>query len=159
MRMFYRVDYTLFNTEGVMVDTSEGGTPLGFISGDGTQMPGLEAAVEGRSQGDVFRVSIPPEQAYGHPQRSLIKTVARETINANIDDVEVGMIFQVGSGVNAEVVRVVAVEADGITIDGNHPLAGATFDFELCMTEVRPATAEELELLAAHEADVKDAAS
>ncbi len=58
------------------------------------------------------------------------------------------MIFQVGSGDEAAVVRVVEVVEDGVVVDGNHPLAGVTFKFELTVTEAREATAEELEILA-----------
>jgi FKBP-type peptidyl-prolyl cis-trans isomerase SlyD len=57
------------------------------------------------------------------------------------------MIFQVGSGDQAAVVRVVEVVDDGIVVDGNHPLAGVTFKFELTIKEAREATAEELEIL------------
>ncbi|MDB4068953.1 FKBP-type peptidyl-prolyl cis-trans isomerase [Pseudomonadales bacterium] len=153
MVMFYRVDYSLFNAEGEVVDSSEGGSALAFIEGDETMMPGLEKAVAGRAEGDEFKVTIEPGEAYGFPQRSLIRTVSFETIEANVEDLQPGMIFQVGSGTEAEVVRVVEVEDEGITIDGNHPLAGVTFHFELKIIEVRQASADELELLAITRAD------
>ena len=76
-----------------------------------------------------------------------------ETIEANVEDLQPGMIFQVGSGTDAEVVRVVEVEDEGITIDGNHPLAGVTFHFELRIVEARQASTDELELLAITRAD------
>jgi len=147
MRRFYRVDYRLLDSTGELVDTSEGGTSLAFIEGDGTMMPGLEAAVIGQSTGEEVKVTIGPDQAYGFPQRSLIRTVSFETINANVETVEPGMIFQVGSGDEAAVVRVVEVVDDGIVVDGNHPLAGVTFNFELTIKEARDATSEELEIL------------
>jgi FKBP-type peptidyl-prolyl cis-trans isomerase SlyD len=147
MRRFYRVDYRLLNAENEVVDTSEHGTSLAFIEGDGSMMPGLEAAVVGQETGDEIKVTIEPGQAYGLPQRSLIRTVSRETINANVEKVEPGMIFQVGSGDQAAVVRVVEVVDDGIVVDGNHPLAGVTFNFELTITEAREATTQELEIL------------
>jgi FKBP-type peptidyl-prolyl cis-trans isomerase SlyD len=57
------------------------------------------------------------------------------------------MIFQVGSGDEAAVVRVVELVDDGVVVDGNHPLAGVTFKFELTIKEAREATVEDLELL------------
>jgi FKBP-type peptidyl-prolyl cis-trans isomerase SlyD len=147
MRRFYRVDYRLLNADNEVVDTSEDGTSLAFIEGDGSMMPGLEAAVVGQETGDEIKVTIEPDQAYGLPQRSLIRTVSRETINANVEKVEPGMIFQVGSGDQAAVVRVVEVVDDGIVVDGNHPLAGVTFKFELIIKEAREATTQELEIL------------
>ncbi|MDA3957204.1 hypothetical protein [Oceanispirochaeta sp.] len=43
------------------------------------------------------------------------------------------------------VVRVDSIVGDEITINGNHPLAGMTLDFEVGITDVRAATEEELE--------------
>ncbi|MDP4639690.1 MAG: FKBP-type peptidyl-prolyl cis-trans isomerase [Pseudomonadales bacterium] len=153
MVMFYRVDYSIFTPTGEVADSSAGGATLAFIEGDGTMMPGLEAAVRGKEEGDTFRVTIEPDMAYGYPQRALIRTVSTETINASVAEIQPGMIFQVGSGSEAEVVRVVEVVEDGIVIDGNHPLAGVTFNFELSMVEVREASLDELELLALAQRD------
>ena len=153
MVMSYRVDYNLLNPAGEVVDSSEGGGPLAFIAGDGTMMPGLEKAVVGRTEGDEFSVTIAPADAYGFSQRSLIRTVSHETIQATVDELQPGMIFQVGSGKEAEVVRVLEVTEDGVTIDANHPLAGVTFHFELKIVEARQANADELELMAIARAD------
>jgi FKBP-type peptidyl-prolyl cis-trans isomerase SlyD len=38
---------------------------------------------------------------------------------------------------------VTAVQGDYVTIDGNHPLAGMTLNFEVKVVEVRDATEEE----------------
>jgi FKBP-type peptidyl-prolyl cis-trans isomerase SlyD len=47
------------------------------------------------------------------------------------------MIFQIGSGTDSQVVKVVSVEKDGITVDGNHPLAGIALNFDIQVLEVR----------------------
>jgi len=39
---------------------------------------------------------------------------------------------------------VVGVEGDEVTIDGNHPLAGMTLNFDVKVVDVREATAEEI---------------
>lgn len=141
---YYQFDYTIRNAEGEVVDTSDGGVPLWFVEGDGRVMPGLEKGLAGKETGDEFDLVIEPGDAYGWPQRSLVRTVAKEMIDANVADIEPGMIFQVGSGETTEVVKVVAVEEDGITIDGNHPLAGITFRFNIKVLEARAATPEEI---------------
>lgn len=146
MARFYKFDYSLKNPEGEVVDSSAGGEPLWFVEGDGRMIPGLERAVRGRDVGDEFDITIPPDDAYGYPQRSLIRTVSREMIDANVEDVEPGMIFQVGSGDSHEVVRVVDVQDDAITIDANHPLAGVTFHFDIKVLEAREATPEDREI-------------
>ena len=146
MPRFYKLDYRLLNPLGEEVDSSAGGNPMAFVEGDGTMVPGLEAAVLGKLAGDEFEVKIGPEKAYGFSQRSLVRTVAPDMFMADIDSIEVGMIFQVGSGAEAEVARVVAVEDGGITIDANHPLAGVSFHFEISVLESREASGEELEV-------------
>ncbi|MEX2326192.1 MAG: peptidylprolyl isomerase [Pseudomonadales bacterium] len=143
---YYKFDYVIRNAQGEVVDTSDGGVPLWFVEGDGRLMPGLERALTDTDTGDEFDVVIEPADAYGWPQRSLIRTISKDMIDANVEEIEPGMIFQVGSGATTEVVKVVAIEDDGITIDGNHPLAGITFHFSIKVLEARPATDEELAL-------------
>lgn len=141
---FYKFDYAIRNAEGEIVDSSAGGESMSFIDGDGTMVEGLVKALNGRSVGDEFQVTIQPEDAYGLPQRSLVRTLATEMFDVDSDNVEVGMIFQVGSGDSSEVVKVVEINEDGVTVDGNHPLAGVTFNFDIHVLEARQATSEEI---------------
>ena len=53
------------------------------------------------------------------------------------------MAFQAQSAQGPMRVVVTAVDADTITVDGNHPLAGETLHFEVEIAEVRAATEEE----------------
>jgi FKBP-type peptidyl-prolyl cis-trans isomerase SlyD len=46
---------------------------------------------------------------------------------------------------------VLEVTDDEVTVDGNHPLAGKTLTFNCTVTDVRKATAEELEHGHVHE--------
>ena len=59
--------YTLRNDEGEELETSRGGDPTAYLHGADNIIRGLEAAMEGRSAGDTFSVSVDPEQAYGQP--------------------------------------------------------------------------------------------
>jgi FKBP-type peptidyl-prolyl cis-trans isomerase SlyD len=59
--------------------------------------------------------------------------------------IEAGMQFHAqGPEGHALVVTVVNVEDDRITVDGNHPLAGARLNFDVRVMEVRAATGEEI---------------
>ncbi len=138
------IEYTLTNDQGAVLDTSEGGEPLAYIQGVGGLIPGLESELEGKSSGDALSVSIPPEQGYGERDEALVQVVARDMF-AGVDDLEVGMQFQAKSDEEEQVVTVSKVEGDEVTVDGNHPLAGETLNFEVTVVDVRDATAEELE--------------
>ena len=56
-----------------------------------------------------------------------------------------------GADEQTMVVRVDKVEGDKVTINGNHPLAGLTLNFDVDVVNVREATAEELEHGHSHE--------
>jgi len=58
-------------------------------------------------------------------------------IQTDAEEIKVNMIFQIGSGTDSQVVKVVSVEKDGITVDGNHPLAGIALNFDIQVLEVR----------------------
>ena len=54
------INYTLTDDEGKVIDSSKDGEPLVYIQGIGNLIPGLEAALEGKSSGDRLAASIPP---------------------------------------------------------------------------------------------------
>lgn len=151
--MYYQFDYAIKNEEGTIVDSSEGGDPLAFIQGDGRVVKGLEDALRGRDAGDKFSVTIEPEDAYGWPQRSLIRTLGGDMFDFDLDEIEQGMTFQMGSGIDSQVVKVIDVGEDEITVDGNHPLAGLTLNFDIKVIVAREATLEEIEWMAGDKGD------
>tara|TARA_R110002072_G_scaffold64_6_gene388 strand:+ start:28513 stop:28962 length:450 start_codon:yes stop_codon:yes gene_type:complete len=136
---FYKFDYVIRNANGDMVDSSANGEALSFVQGDGSMIPGLEKALKGHFPGDEFSVVIEPEDAYGWPQKQLIRTIAKDMVQSDAEEIEVGMIFQMGSGADGQVVRVTEVLDDALVIDGNHPLAGLTFNFDIAVLEAREA--------------------
>lgn len=138
------IHYTLTNPEGDVIDSSRGGEPLSYIQGIGALVPGLERELEGKSAGDNVTVSISPEEGYGERSQQLIQAVPKELFKVD-GDIEVGMRFHAEAEHGIELVEVVAVGEDTVTIDANHPLAGQTLNFDVDIVDVRDATAEEIE--------------
>lgn len=126
-----------------------GDRPLEYLHGAGNIIVGLERALEGRLAGDHFNVSIPPHEAYGERDRALQQRVPAELLGG-FDRLQPGMRFTAASedGGHTETLLLTDLdEEDGSAVlDANHPLAGMTLDFEIGVTAVREATAEELEL-------------
>ncbi|MBU2707473.1 peptidylprolyl isomerase [Zooshikella marina] len=142
--------YTLTNAEGDVLDRSEQDAPMTYLHGAGNIIPGLESALVGKTTGDQLKVTVAPEEGYGEKHSDLIQTVSRELFEG-VEDIQAGMQFQAQSpDGNVQVIRVVGVDGDEITIDANHPLAGETLHFEVEITQVREAAAEELEHGHAH---------
>jgi len=138
------IDYTLKNDAGEVIDSSEGHEPLFYLHGAQNIVPGLESALEGKAAGDRIQVSIAPAEAYGERNEALQQAVPREAFQG-VEDLEVGMQFRAESDAGQQIVTITAIEGDEVTVDGNHPLAGETLNFDVTVVEVRDATAEELE--------------
>ncbi|MGO2414742.1 MULTISPECIES: FKBP-type peptidyl-prolyl cis-trans isomerase [Cobetia] len=136
--------YTLTNNEGEVLDTSEGREPLAYIHGAGNIVPGLEKELDGKKSGDELKVAVTPEEGYGEVQEALVQEVPRDAFQG-VEDIEAGMQFQAQTQGGPLMVTVTKVEGDTVVVDGNHPLAGETLNFDVQITEVREASSEELE--------------
>lgn len=134
-----QIHYTLKDAEGKVLDSSEGGDPLNYLHGAGNLIPGMEEGLEGKSQGDKFKLKVTPEKGYGTHDKSLIQKVPRSSFGAG--QVEKGMKFQTNRG---QVVTVTETSLDSVTVDGNHPLAGKILFFDVEVVGIRNATQEEL---------------
>lgn len=137
------IDYTLRAPDGKTIDSSEGREPLTYLHGSNNIIVGLEAALEGKDVGDNLNVKLDPEQAYGPHDPKLVQPVPRSNFQG-IDKIEPQMQFQANTPQGPRVVRVVQVTDEQVTIDANHPLAGIPLDFDVKITDVRDATAEEI---------------
>ncbi len=143
------IEYTLTDPGGQVIDTSKGGQPMAYLHGRRGIIPGLEAALDGKSPGDLVDVTIQPEHAYGPRQEQLIQPVPRERFPASAKIVP-GMQFQAQTPEGARLVTVVSADETSVRIDANHPLAGIPLHFVVTIVEVRNATAEELQHGHAH---------
>ncbi|HZR34251.1 MAG TPA: peptidylprolyl isomerase [Nevskia sp.] len=136
-------NYTLTNDAGEVLDSSEGREPLSYLHGKGNIVPGLEKEMTGKKVGDKFNVKVKPEEGYGVHNPALVQVVPREAFRG-IDKLEPGMQFRAESDRGPMMVVITAVEGDKVTVDGNHPLAGANLNFAIEVTEVREASVEEV---------------
>lgn len=133
------IHYTLRDDQGETIDSSAGNDAFAFIQGIHQIVPGLEMQMEGRKTGDKFTAVVPPEMGYGVFDKNLLQRVPLDRFGGN--KVEEGMQFQAG-GEGIFTVR--EVNDEQVLLDGNHPLAGVTLNFEVEVISVREATAEEL---------------
>ncbi|MCH8531572.1 MAG: peptidylprolyl isomerase [Saccharospirillum sp.] len=138
------IHYEVKDEDGVVVDSSEGREPLVYLHGHNNIIPGLEKALDGLSTGDDFDVVVQAEEAYGDYQDALVQSVPMEAFQG-VEKVEEGMVFTAQTQGGPLQVTVTAIEADTVTVDGNHPLAGKALSFKGSVNEVRDASAEELE--------------
>ena len=111
--------------------------------GNGNLIPGMENALTGKSMGDNFNLTLEPKDAYGEYDDTLFTKVDRSELS-EINNLEVGLELEAEFPEGTQVATVKAIDGDEVSIDGNHPLAGETLNFEVEVVGVRAATEEEL---------------
>ena len=137
------IDYTLKDSEGQTIDSSDDSEPLVYLHGNDNLIPGLEKRLEGKKEGDTLSCVIHPEEAYGEYDESLVFTVQKSNF-ADPAKIEEGVQFEAHGEDGPRVVTVVSVKNDEVTVDANHPLAGEDLHFDVKVVGIREATAEEL---------------
>lgn len=137
------IHYTLKDDGGQVIDSSAAGDPLTYLHGRGQLIPGLERQLEGKNTGDRISVTVPPADGYGEYDGALVQQIPRRSLRG-IANVKVGMQLRAQTDNGPRTVTVTRVAGDLVTVDGNHPLAGKNLNFDVEVTGVRDATAEEL---------------
>ena len=131
------------NADTQILDDSEARQkPLEYLHGHDNIVPGLERALEGLSAGSELSVTLMPAEAYGVRNEALVQTVRRHAFGSA--DLHVGSRFQTEGEAGPQIVTVMAIEGDEVTVDTNHPLAGRTLRYHVRILEVREATRAEL---------------
>ncbi|MBF7682915.1 peptidylprolyl isomerase [Acinetobacter sp. B5B] len=136
-------NYTLTNAEGETLDKSQG-EPLVYLHGAGNIIPGLEKALENKTVGDKFVITIPAAEAYGEYNPELVQQVPAQMFQG-VENIEAGMQFQAQTDDGVQIVTVKSVEGETVVVDANFPLAGQDLTFDVEVTDVREATQEELD--------------
>lgn len=142
-RLYVAIHYSLSLDNGEMLDSTEGQEPLGFIQGTGQIITGLDQAVLGRAQGEKFKISIPPEEAYGMPNEEMYREIPRENFPPDLD-LTPGQGFTANGPHGPVSFTVLKADDEVVMADFNHALAGKTLHFDVEIAEVREPRAEEL---------------
>ena len=134
--------YAVRNQKGELFEYRD--LPVSYVHGSGVDLfPKIEEALEGRAIGDSVVVQLSPADAFGEHDPKL--TFTDDIDNAPVELRHVGAEFEAQNAKGESIVLVVThVEADKITVDANHPLAGQTITFEVTVRDIRNATPEEI---------------
>ncbi len=131
-----KVHYTGSLEDGSVFDSSENKEPLEFTLGTGQLIPGFEKAVEGMTQGDKTKVTIPANEAYGQVREDLVISVPKNNLPEDVTP-QVGMQLQLNQPDGQAVpVRITEVQEEEVTLDANHPLAGEDLVFNIELVEI-----------------------
>jgi FKBP-type peptidyl-prolyl cis-trans isomerase SlyD len=134
--------YTLSNTVGEVLESSREHAPMTYLHGSGHIIRGLENALEGKCAGDAFQVVLQPADAYGEKNPANMQRISAKHV-PNAQSVKPGQVIGLQTRQGPVRVTVVKVGRFNIDVDANHPLAGQVLTFDVEVTGVRDATAEE----------------
>ena len=132
-----RIEYTLKDDTGAVLDTNKGGSPITYTQGEQQIIPALEKQLTGLHAGDEKKVVLKPEEAYGSVDPSAQTEVARELLPQEALGVGKHLMARDASG-EERPVTIKEVKEKTVVLDLNHPLAGKTLSFDIKVLGVDP---------------------
>ena len=134
--------YCLYNESAELLESSKDSNPTSFLVGHGNILPGLEQKMLGKNAGDKLEVTLEPYEAYGvrsdQQQRVSAKYLKHE------GKLKPGQVVRLNSDHGTKIGTVIKVGKFSVDVDFNHPLAGQRVRFDIEITKVRNAAAEEI---------------
>jgi FKBP-type peptidyl-prolyl cis-trans isomerase SlyD len=133
--------YKVAEVTGQLIEESR--TPMVYLHGgyDNT-LPKIEAALDGKEPGHEVTLQLAPEDAFGVRDESLKRTISKKDFPPGVK--VGGQLEGTTDDGHPHVFHVMKIKGDQVLLDGNHPLAGKTLRFQLKVTGVRHASAEEI---------------
>lgn len=121
----------------------DGKTPRAYLHGGyGNTLEGIEKALEGHAAGYQATVILPPADAFGERDESLVTTIPKSEFPPGVK--VGGQLDGHDAEGRQQVFTVVKIKGPVVHLDGNHPLAGQTLTFQLKVLDVRTASDEEI---------------
>ncbi|MBQ3797215.1 MAG: FKBP-type peptidyl-prolyl cis-trans isomerase [Butyrivibrio sp.] len=132
-----RAHYKGTFNDGTQFDSSyDRGEPLEFVCGAGMMIHGFDKAVATMAVGDVIDIHLAPSEAYGEHDPAAIVSMKISELPGSEDltvDQQVYLQDYYGRPIP---VKVIAKDAENITFDANHEMAGKELNFKIELVEV-----------------------
>ncbi|HKZ07403.1 MAG TPA: peptidylprolyl isomerase [Methylomirabilota bacterium] len=132
-----RIEYTVTDEAGKLLDTNKGGKSLQFTHGRQEMLPGVERQLLGMHSGEEKKLVVTPEEGYGPIDPAAQTEIPREMVPLEAQEVGKRLLARNRSG-PPRVVMVKEVKERTVVLDLNHPLAGKTLLFDVKVIGVDP---------------------
>lgn len=119
------------------------GQRLMIVGNDEMYLKKLNESIVGKDVGEKFKVSIPPEDTFGHRDSSKIKLLGRKELVAKNIIPEVGKQIQWGNQTGV----ILSAVGGRVRADFNHPLVGQTIEYKVEINEKITGSKKKLEVL------------
>lgn len=127
--------FSLSLPSGEVIDTTRDKKPATCVMGDGSFLPGFEAALMGLKMGDKKTVTICPENGFGHYREENIHHVPRAQFDPRIELTQ-GLLMDFADGKANLPGVIMDIFDEYVVVDFNHPLAGREIIFEVEILDV-----------------------
>jgi FKBP-type peptidyl-prolyl cis-trans isomerase 2 len=132
-----RIEYTVTDEAGTLLDTSKGRQSLQFTHGQREMIPGVERQLLGMHSGEEKKLVVTPEEGYGPIDPTAQTEVPKERVPLEAQEVGKRLLASTQSG-QQRVVMVKEVKERTVVLDLNHPLAGKTLLIDVKVLGVDP---------------------
>ncbi len=136
------ITYAILDANRVVLEQSD--LPVAYVHGGPNKMfDQVEQALESCRVGDKVEVTLSAEQAFGEHDPDLTFSDDVENVPPQFRHVGAEVPMQNDRG-ETRTFFVTRIEDGKLTVDCNHPFAGKTLIFAVTITDIRPATADEM---------------
>ncbi|WP_300727750.1 FKBP-type peptidyl-prolyl cis-trans isomerase [uncultured Bacteroides sp.] len=146
----YRL-YAVVDGQKELLEEAPAAHPFQFISGIGYTLDRFEKEITILNKGDKFNFTIPCAEAYGERDEDNVRQVNKAMFNGpdgkfDSENIFPGNIIMLNDAEGHQFfANVGEITEDKVTLDLNHPHAGKDLIFEGEVTEMRPATNQEIQ--------------
>ncbi len=123
---------------GEKFDSSQDTGPLQFQLGSGSVLPAFEQAVLGMAPRETKSITVAAKDAYGLKNEDLIMTVGSQGFTGQplAPGMILGMNMENDGQQHTVPATVLAVGAQTMTVDFNHPLAGQDVTYQITLLSI-----------------------
>jgi peptidylprolyl isomerase len=144
-----KVYYSVSFPGGEAFESNRNGSPLEYTVGSGSVVKGFDNAVMGMKPGETKTVTVPPEDAYGPYEQSLVNTLDKESVRNSLAELnQSGNLVPVNFPDGPVYIWMTeenktgylrffnSTTPDTVIVDENHPLAGKDLVFTITLVEI-----------------------
>lgn len=136
-KMFVVLTYEIYENSEILEQVEN---PVTLIHGHGKKLlPKIEEALLGKKTGDMVDITVNPNEGFGEYDKSMIIKDKVSNVPEQFRKLDETIAFVNKSGDKKDF-KVVAIENDEITLDGNHYLSGKTLTYKIKILDVREST-------------------
>ncbi len=131
-----KLEYRLTKPNGAAIEHFKAPQTFTYTEGDGRMLPKVENALINAKEGDRVRIAVSPDEGFGQYRPENRRTLLRNQIRIP-KQAKVGDALLLPIQGFSRVSKILELDADHVTLDGNHPLAGMplVFHINICKTE------------------------